>query len=121
MSDFQTIAAAYIATWNASDVAQRRALLQAHWTEGASYADPLMAGRGQDEVDALIAAVHARFPGFVFVLKGPVDGYADTVRFSWGLGPVGNPTVILGSDVVLLKEWRIASVIGFIDQLPDAS
>lgn len=49
-----SLPAAYIATWNASDVAQRWPLLQAHWTEGASYADPLMAGRGQDEIDALI-------------------------------------------------------------------
>jgi len=86
MSDFHTIAAAYISTWNEGSSDQRRALLQTHWSEEARYVDPLMAGSGRDEIDALIAGAHARFPGFVFVLVGSVDGYADKVRFSWGWG-----------------------------------
>ena len=121
MSEHQTIAAAYIATWNETDADKRRALLDAHWNETADYVDPLMAGRGRDEVGGLISAVHERFPGFRFALVGTADGYADKVRFSWGLGPAGDPSVIMGSDVVLMEGGRIASVIGFLDRVPAAA
>jgi hypothetical protein len=60
MIDAAQIANRYIAVWNETDPARRRALLAEGWTENATYVDPLMAGEGHDEVGALIAAVHER-------------------------------------------------------------
>jgi hypothetical protein len=49
MTDAAQIADRYIAVWNETDPARRRALLAEGWTENATYVDPLMAGEGHDE------------------------------------------------------------------------
>jgi hypothetical protein len=77
-----------------------------------------MRGKGQGEIDALIGAVHAKFPGFVFSLIAPADGHGSAVRFSWGLGPKGGEAVVKGTDFVTLDGDRIAAVTGFLDLVP---
>ena len=112
------IAERYIAAWNETDGERRRAILKETWTEDAVYVDPMMAGRGQAEVDALIAGVQQRFPQFRFSLIGKADGHGEAVRFSWGLGPAGVDAPIKGTDFVLLQDGRLKSVTGFLDQVP---
>jgi len=112
------IARDYIALWNKTDAGTRRALLAASWTEDATYADPMMKGVGHGEIDALIAGVQERFPEFRFSLRGTPDGYDDVARFSWALGPEGGEAVVKGTDIVRCREGRIASVTGFLDQVP---
>lgn len=56
---------AYVATWNETDPARRRAGLAAAWTETGIYRDPVMAGDGPAGIDAMLAGVQATFPGFV--------------------------------------------------------
>ncbi|WP_240782505.1 nuclear transport factor 2 family protein [Roseococcus sp. SYP-B2431] len=102
MTDAAGIAESYIALWNETDAGRRKALLAQGWTEGATYIDPLMKGQGHAEIDALVGAVQARFPGFRFGLVRPADGHGDFVRFSWGLSPggLGPDHPIQGSDVL---------------------
>jgi hypothetical protein len=121
MTDPKEIAAGYIALWNETDPGRRQALLAQHWAPDASYVDPLMAGRGTAEIEALIAGVQQRFPDFRFKLIGKPDGYADRVRFSWSLGPgdfVDAP--IEGTDFATLADGRIRAVTGFLDKVPAA-
>lgn len=113
-----TIAEHYIAVWNELDSGRRRALLASTWTEHATYVDPLAQGRGHDEIDALIGAVQARFPGFRFTLSGKADGYGDKVRFSWALGPDSDKEMIKGTDFATLEGGRLKSVTGFLDKVP---
>ncbi|MFK4512229.1 hypothetical protein ABIF81_007407 [Bradyrhizobium daqingense] len=77
-----------------------------------------MKGDGPDGIDALIAGVQQRFPDFTFKLIGEPNGYGDHVRFSWGLGPEGVDSPIKGTDFAVLKDGRIRSVTGFLDQVP---
>jgi hypothetical protein len=112
------IANAYIAVWNETDPARRRALIGQGWTEDARYVDPLMSGAGQDEISGMIGAVHERFPGFRFNLIGQADGHGDHVRFSWGLGPDGADAPIKGTDFVVVAGGRLKTVTGFLDQVP---
>jgi hypothetical protein len=77
-----------------------------------------MNGDGLDGVDALIVGVQQRFPDFRFKLIGEPNGYGDHIRFSWGLGPDGVDSPIKGTDFAVLKEGRIRSIIGFLDQIP---
>ena len=100
---------------------RRRALLTEIWTENGTYTDPLMAGKGYDEIDALIAAVHQRFPGFRFVRAGKVDGYRDYVRFSWKLGPEAGDSLVEGTDFAELDGDRIKAVNGFLDRVPNGA
>ena len=121
MRDATTLANDYIALWNEADQARRLAMLAVGWTDDAAYADPLMRGAGHAELDGLIAAVHARFPGLQFALVKPADGHGNHVRFSWTLGPAGTEPVIEGTDFVARDGDRIKSVIGFLDRVPAAA
>lgn len=120
MTDAEQIARRYIALWNETDPARRSALLAQGWSEDATYVDPLMRGEGREQIGALIGAVHERFPGFRFTLAGRADGYADKVRFSWALGPEGDPEMIKGTDFALTEDGRLRTVTGFIDKAPAA-
>jgi hypothetical protein len=118
MTDAAHVAGRYIAVWNETDPTRRSALLAEGWSADATYVDPLMSGRGLDQIGALIGAVHARFPGFRFTLVERADGYGDNVRFSWALGPKAEPEMIKGTDVAVTENGRLKSVTGFIDKAP---
>lgn len=118
MTDPNTIARRYIELWNERMTERRRELLSESWTTDASYVDPVMKGDGRDGIEALIAGVQQRFPDFRFKLIGEPDGYGDHIRFSWGLGPDGAESPIKGTDFAVLRDGRIRSVTGFLDQVP---
>ena len=118
MTDVNTIARNYIDLWNERAPARRREMLAANWTSDASYVDPLMSGDGHDGVDALISGVQQRFPDFRFHLIGDANGFGDHLRFSWGLGPDGADSPIKGTDFAVLRDGRIRSITGFLDQVP---
>src|SRR5215212_7642436 len=71
MTDFDTLAQRYIATWNETDAAARQRAVAALYTEDARYTDPLVDAEGQEAIAATIGAVQQQFPGFVFRLAGP--------------------------------------------------
>src|SRR5690349_770752 len=118
MTDATSIATRYIALWNETNADRRQALLADLWTENGTYIDPLMQGSGHNQIDALISAVHERFPGFRFTLVGQPDGHGSNVRFSWQLGPEGADGPIKGTDFATLDNGRLKEVVGFLDQVP---
>ncbi len=121
MNDANTNTERYLAIWNETDAARRRALIAESWSEAATYIDPLMRGEGHEQINSLVEAVQSRFPGFRFELIGVADGYGDNLRFSWGLGPENGEALIKGTDFAELEDGRLKSVRGFIDQLPEAA
>lgn len=118
MTNPADIAETYIAAWNETDAAARKAMIADTWTGDATYVDPMAAVEGHAGVDALIAGVQERFPGFRFALIGEPDGHGEHVRFSWGLGPGGADAPIKGTDYVRVEDGRLKSVTGFLDQVP---
>jgi len=118
MSDLQTD---YLACWNETDPAARRALIERHFSEGVQFTDPLGETSGRDGVDAAIAAAQGQFPGFVFTPHGGLDQHHQQARFAWGLGPAGSEPLVVGFDVVVLDDdGRIDQVLGFLDKVPSA-
>ncbi|MGY1591950.1 nuclear transport factor 2 family protein [Geodermatophilus sp. SYSU D00708] len=116
------LAARYLAAWNQTDPAARRAVVAELFTEDARYTDPLADVAGRDAIEATIAAVQAQFPGFVFRLAGPVDAHHEQVRFTWHLGPEGEEAPIAGFDVAVTDgDGRIRAVLGFLDRVPTAA
>lgn len=114
-----TVPETYLATWNADDDAARAQLLAEHWSDAASYTDPLADVTGRDAIGATIAAVRVQFPDFVFTLVGESDAHHRQNRFQWGLGPAGAEPVIIGFDVVTTDgAGRIEQVLGFLDRVP---
>lgn len=120
MADVTQVVERYIAIWNETDPEQRHDLIARTWSEDATYVDPLMKGDGRAEIDAMIAAVQERFPGYEFRLLSTVDSHNDRVRFSWELTPGDdNPPLVAGVDFgVLAPDGRLQAITGFLDKMP---
>ena len=111
--------AAYVESWNETDPARRQAAIARAWSPQARFRDPVMASDGHAGLDAMLAAVQARFPGFVLKRTSPVDAHNGSARFTWSLGPASGPTVVEGVDFCALDaEGRLESVVGFFDKIP---
>jgi len=121
MTDFNAIARGYIELWNERTPERRRDLLAKHFTNDATFIDPLMSGEGRDGIDALISGVHQRFPDFCFSLIGEPNGFGERLRFSWGLGPEGADSPIKGTDFAVMRDGKIQGVTGFFDQVPSSA
>ena len=119
MSDFDAVADRYLAVWNETDPAARRAAIDEVFADAVRYVDPLAAVDGRAALDGLIGAAQQQFAGLVFTPGGPVDGHHDQLRFTWHLGPAGGEPLVVGFDVAELDaDGRIHRVLGFIDQAP---
>ena len=118
MREVQEVVDRYIATWNETDPARRRELIERTWTEDGQYLDPLIAGEGQEGIDTMIEAVQVRFPGYRFRRTSEIDAHHDRVRFSWELGPDGDGALAGGLDVGVIADGRFRSITGFLDYAP---
>lgn len=115
------IADRYIAMWNETDAEWRRSLIEHLWTDDGHYVDPALEAAGHPAIDAMVVAVHERFPGHRFRRTGPVDQHHDRLRFSWELAPEGGPALVVGVDFAVLDGERLRSVTGFFDSVPAAA
>lgn len=119
MSTFDNLAQQYIDVWNETDPTVRRVAVDALYAENSRYVDPLAVAEGREAISATIGAIQDQFPSFVFRLDGPVDAHHDQARFSWELGPNGQPAPIVGFDVVVTDAaGQLKSVLGFLDKVP---
>ncbi len=118
MNDANQIANDYIAAWNETDAAARRAKLGDGWATAAAYADPVARAEGLTAIDDMISGVQRRFPAFRFKLSGAPSGHGEFVRFRWTLGPDGVEPPVEGSDVLVMEDGKIGQVIGFLDKVP---
>lgn len=112
----------YFTAWNAATAEELAKAVEAAFTEGATYTDPLADVRGHEELAATIDGAHQQFPGFEFRLAGTPDGHHDIVRFGWELVSTADGSApVAGSDVIVLADdGRITSVSGFLDRVPGA-
>jgi hypothetical protein len=121
MSDFDRVVEKYLAAWNATDPAARRAAVDDVFAADVRFVDPFAAIDGRDAVDALIGSVQQQFPGMVFGSGGPADAHHDQGRFTWTMGAPGEDPPVVGFDVAELDaDGRIKRIYGFIDKAPAA-
>lgn len=98
-----------------TDPVRRRAVIAELWAEDALFVDPHATARGHDAVDAAVAALHARFPGFVFTALGEPQVLDGAGRLAWGHGPAGEAPQLTGLDVALVRDGKIAALYTFLD------
>jgi len=97
----------------------RRVLISEVWAENGRYIDPLAEVAGRDEIDTVITAAQAQFPGMRFRLASAVDAHHEQARFTWELGPDGAEAPVVGFDVAQRDgDGRLALVLGFLDKVP---
>src|SRR5205814_10541783 len=70
---YTTLFRSYVASWNETDSAKRKSALAASCAADAHYRDPVMASEGHAGLDAMLAGVQAKFPGFVLKRISKVD------------------------------------------------
>ena len=117
MTDPNTIVERYLAMWNETDPARRRALVAQTVTDDAHYVDPLMSGHGVEGISAMIAGAQGQFPGHRFSLHTAPDTHHDRVRFSWSLaaGGDGQPVAVGVDFATLADDGRMRSITGFLE------
>jgi SnoaL-like domain len=123
MDKMQEIVEKYLACWNETDPAARRALIDQVWAVNCCYTDPLAQLSGRDEIDYGIGLAQQQFPGMVFTLAGPVDANHDQARFTWHLGPEGAAEpLVIGFDVAVVNgDGQLRAIHGFLDKVPAAA
>ncbi len=122
MSTVNEIVANYIAAWNETDGSRRRDIIARTWSDDGSYLDSHRDSTGHAAIDAMIAAVQERFPGYRFRLCSGIEAHHDRVRFSWSAGGTDTaPLFFAGTDFAMLaSDGRFRMVTGFTDAVPSA-
>jgi hypothetical protein len=64
---------------------------------------------GPDAINEKIRELQARTPGFAFV-AGAFHEVQDLATVEWSYGPEGADPVVVGTDVVLVRDGRIAAL-----------
>jgi len=120
MSTVNETVANYIAAWNETDAGRRRDVIARAWSNDGSYVDAHRESAGYAAIDAMIAAVQERFPGYRFRLASGIEAHHDFVRFSWTAGGTEKAPLFFGGTdfVVLAPDGKMRSVTGFVDAMP---
>jgi SnoaL-like protein len=98
----------------------RRRTLQDVMAEDVVFSDPEGRHVGRDAVNTAVAALLARFPGFVFAELTPPQVVSDAGYIHWGFGPPDEQPRVTGMDVVVVREGKIAALYTFLDAIKTA-
>jgi len=72
--------------------------------------------RGRDEIDRIAGVIKATHPDFEYQ---PLSPLGDAGRVRWVTGTPGKPPAYAGTDFIVARNGRIASVYLFFDSLPE--
>jgi hypothetical protein len=97
----------------------RRAAIDGLFHEDAVFYDP-KGGifRGRDEIDRIAGVIKATHPDFEYQPLFPPEELGDAGRVRWVSGTPGKPPAYAGTDFIVARNGRIASLYLFFDNLP---
>ncbi len=122
MNSIENLVDRYLETWNETDAARRRERIRDVYTEDILYTDPLVAITGHEGIDGVIAAAQQQLSGLRLQRLGSVDAHHDTARFTWHVQAAGSDeSLLIGFDVITVKDGRVHRVYGFLDKVPAAA
>ena len=109
----------YFAMWREPDPAKRAALVEASFVPDGRHVDPMADAHGYAELDAMVANIHATYPGFSIARTSGVDQHGDQLRFAWEVVQADGTPLVAGLDVAeLAPDGRFRRVAGFWGDLP---
>jgi hypothetical protein len=74
--------------------------------------------RGRDEIDRIASLIKATHPDFEYQPLFPPEELGDAGRVRWVSGAPGKPPAYAGTDFIVARNGRIASLYLFFDNLP---
>jgi hypothetical protein len=101
------------------DPVRRRAAIDELYNEDAVFHDPTGGAiRGRDEIYRVAGEIKATHPDFKYQPLAPPEESGDAGRVRWVSGLPGKPPAYAGTDFIVARNGRIASVHMFFDNLP---
>ena len=97
------------------DSEKRHKALAELWAEDAIFIDPDMRHEGREAITRVADSVVKRFPNWVYTELGEIVAYHGIGKLDWGYGPAGGEPIIFGSDVLVMKDDKIAALYAFIN------
>ena len=102
-----------------NDPVRRRAAIDELYTEDCVFYDPSKgAYRGRDEIDRIAGAIKATHPNFRYQPIAEPEEVGDGGRVPWVSGNPGEAPDYAGTDFIIARDVRIASLYLFFDTLP---
>lgn len=110
---------AYFDMWRTNDETLRAELVARTFTADGRHVDPMTDAVGHEALAAMVAGVHAAYPGFRIERTSGIDQHGRQIRFAWQLFAADGAAVVAGLDVAELSDdGRLARVTSFWGDLP---
>ena len=100
------------------DPVRRRAAINQIFHEDAVFYEPKGIYRGRDEIDRIAGVIKATHPDFEYQPISPPEEIGNAGRVRWLSGSPGKPPAYAGTDFIIARDGKIASVYLFFDDLP---
>jgi hypothetical protein len=101
------------------DPVRRRVALDELYHEDGVFYDPKGGVfRGRDEIHRIAGEIKATHPDFKYQPIFPPEELGDAGRVRWVSGTPGKPPAYAGTDFIVARNGRIASIYLFFDNLP---
>ena len=102
-----------------NDPVRRRAAIDEIFTEDVVFYEANKnVYRGRAEIDRVAGALRAQHPDFRYqVIAGPEE-VGDGGRVQWLEGRAGEAPVVAGTDFIVARDGRIATIYFFFDKMP---
>ena len=102
-----------------NDPVRRRTAIDEIFHEDAVFYDPNGGGyRGRDEIDRIAGVIKATHPDFKYHPLSAPEELGDAGRVRWVSGTPGKPPAYAGTDFIIARDGKIATVYLFFDELP---
>jgi hypothetical protein len=102
-----------------SDPVRRRKAVDEIFHEDAVFHDPKGGTfSGRDEIFRIAGVIKATHPDFKYQPLAAPEVLGDAGRVRWVSGTPGKPPEYAGTDFIVTRDGRIASVYLFFDDLP---
>ena len=113
-TEIRMLVSNYLPLLNEKDSGQRLAGVTKYFTTDAAFIDGEGVFVGPAEVNNKITRLQAKYQGWIFKQYGEVEVSGALTRVPWQFGPASDPTKILGEDVIVVREGKVASLTVFL-------
>jgi hypothetical protein len=100
------------------DPVRRRKAIDEIFHEDAAFHEPNGIYRGHDEIERIAGVIKATHPDFRYQPLSPPEVMGDGGRVRWVSGSPGKPLAYAGTDFIIARDGKIATVYLFFDELP---
>jgi len=101
-----------------SDRAKRRSAIKELYTDDCVVYVPPGILHGHDELDKFAGDLRATHPHFAYAPHDSPQALHNAGRLAWGSGPRGGAPAYTGTDVIIVRDQKIAALYVFLNSPP---